>query len=101
MFLGVTEYNDKIYQTVLTSPTFLSISKHNTYRPHDRMNDYDTHGESQLPKEAYETLIDEEYPWNAYWGNTLTFKEIKTSDLEQDQMPENGIEEDPTDDLPF
>lgn len=101
VFLGGRPNSDhtRLYQTVMTAATQVNITYRSTFRPFDpkmEKNGMENLGETQMPKEALKVLVDENYPWQSEWGGTLALKEIKLSDVKEN---ETEIEEDS--DLPF
>lgn len=109
VFLGVNVNKnnpDKMYQSVMTAPTHVNVTYTSTFRPTDakrERSDFDDLGKTRMPKEALKVLMDEEYPWQAEWGNTLHFKEIKSSDIKANNtsIDSDSDDDDDDDDLPF
>lgn len=103
VFLGAQPNSDKtkLYQTVMSCPTHINVNYSSTFRITDinsKKKTYEYLGETRLPKEAIKTLTDEKHPWKAEWGGTLSFKEVKLSDIKQ---LETTIDDDEDDEFPF
>jgi hypothetical protein len=106
LFMGVSTNRDKnkLYQTVYSPQTEKNISTPSTFRPTSvsrTLNTYKNLGDTRLPKELVDHLMDNKYPWAAEWGCTFKFKEITFDDIASNETSIVSEDEDFDGGFPF
>lgn len=105
IFLGVSEDNGRLYQRVFSPFTVSPVSYMTTYRKTDRTHDYSAEKleDSKLKPEAVRVLLDDEYPWDNYWNDSLKFQSITVEQYEDAKAPAATMvmADEGDDDLPF